>query len=92
MDEWRGFINKVLYCTQFSARLDGGEAARVGGLIAKGLLGDDPPAHRTRMLSDALRSPERIADGDPQPQPHGEREIRAFLAALLVELGDGPAT
>lgn len=90
MDEWRGFINKVLYCAQFSPRLDDGEAVRVGGLIAKGLLGDDPPAHRARMLRDALRSPERIADGDWQP--HGEREIRAFLAALLVELGDGPVT
>lgn len=90
VEEWRGFINKVLYCVQFTARLDEGEAARVHGLIAKGLLGDDPPAHRTRMLTDALRSPEPLADGDWQP--HGEREIRAFLAALLAELGDGPPT
>ncbi|MFC8831511.1 hypothetical protein ACFT9I_39945 [Streptomyces sp. NPDC057137] len=89
MDEWRGFITKVLYCTQFSARLDAGEAARVGRLIADGLLGDDPPAHRTRMLNDALRSPEPITDGDWQP--HGEREARDFLVALLVELGDGSA-
>ncbi|MET9557127.1 hypothetical protein [Streptomyces sp. NPDC006645] len=88
MDEWRGFINKVLYCTQFSARLDDDEAARVGGLIARGVLGDDPPTYRTRMLTDALRSAEPITDGDWQP--HGEPEVRAFLAALLIKLGAGP--
>ncbi|MFF2190702.1 hypothetical protein [Streptomyces sp. NPDC058155] len=87
MDEWRGFTNKVLYCVQFSAHLDGVEAARVGALIADGLLGDDPPADRTRMLTDALRSPELITDGDWQP--HGEREVRGFLDALLSELADG---
>ncbi|MFC8080743.1 hypothetical protein ACFUN8_35025 [Streptomyces sp. NPDC057307] len=89
MDEWRGFITKVLYCTQFSPRLDEGEAARVNALIAKGVLGDDPPARRTRMLTEALRSPERLTDGDWQP--HGEPEVRAFLAALLTGLGAGPS-
>ncbi|WP_329031496.1 hypothetical protein OIE71_01095 [Streptomyces sp. NBC_01725] len=63
MDEWRGFTNKVLYCTQFTARLDDVEAARVAALIADGLLGDDPPGARTRMLADALRSGEPITGG-----------------------------
>lgn len=84
MDEWRGFTEKVLYCVQFTARLDGAEAARVGGLIADGLLGDDAPADRIRMLGEALRSPEPITTGDWQP--HGEREIRGFLRALLTVL------
>ncbi|MFE3250548.1 hypothetical protein [Streptomyces sp. NPDC059209] len=87
MDEWRGFTNKVLYCVQFTARLDAAEAARVGGLIADGLLGDDPPADRTRMLREALRSPEELTAGDWQP--HGEREVRGFLTALLTVLTDG---
>ncbi|MFD9872566.1 hypothetical protein ACFXI8_30165 [Streptomyces niveus] len=88
MDEWRGFTSKVLYCVQFSAELDDIEAARVGGLITGGLLGDDPPADRSRMLARALRSKEPITEGDWQP--HGEREVRAFLTALLTEIvGDG---
>ncbi|MEU0954052.1 hypothetical protein ABZ353_17175 [Streptomyces niveus] len=90
MDEWRGFTDKVLYCVQFSAELDDIEAARVGGLIADGLLGDDPPADRSRMLAEALRSKEPIIEGDWQP--HGEREVRAFLTALLTEIAGDDST
>ncbi|QHY93758.1 hypothetical protein SSPS47_01295 [Streptomyces sp. S4.7] len=43
------------------------------------------------MLADALRSGEPITGGDWQP--HGEREVRGFVTALLTRLADdGSAT
>ncbi|MFD7907392.1 hypothetical protein ACFV4G_34805 [Kitasatospora sp. NPDC059747] len=80
METWRGFTNGVLYAAQFGV-LDRAAAERVAGMIVRGRqLGDEEVAVRYEQLGDALAGGSLITGAIPQP--HGEQDVREFLALL----------
>jgi hypothetical protein len=82
--DWRWMTDRVLYCVQFSPRLDDGDVDRVADLILAGRLGDEPVTVMVEMLDRAVRSTDTITStGAPR---HGEPEVRAFLRRLVTRV------
>lgn len=87
---WRGVVNGILYAVQFSPALGDAEVERVAGMIVRGRGLTGGPALYADAVSRALAQP-----GDLDTSigtPHGEAEIRDFLARLARVLPTGGAS
>jgi hypothetical protein len=81
VEEWRGFVNGVLYMVQFEPTLDDERvvAERAGRLVAQPIF-DRPVEDTVTALRAALASGAPLTGGIPQP--HDEATVRTFLGRL----------
>ncbi|HEY6745767.1 MAG TPA: hypothetical protein VI357_08600 [Mycobacteriales bacterium] len=84
-EQWRGFVNGVLYMVQFEPTLDDDRvvAERAGRLVAQPLF-DRPVGDTVDGLRAALASGEQLTGAIPQP--HDEAAVRTFLGRLADRL------
>ncbi|MEU8180021.1 hypothetical protein AB0B85_02295 [Micromonospora sp. NPDC049044] len=85
-DQWKGYINGILYGVQFDRTLDDAVVTRVAAGVAAGLYPGDR-AETLDALDQALRS--EIPLNDEIETPHSEESIRTFLRNLSTALQAG---
>lgn len=85
-EAWQGYVNAVLYMTQFSRSLDDErEVERIAAYLAGHGVLNSTPHEVAGQLQSALTSGTGLTR-DAIPQPHAEAEARRFIELVIARM------